>query len=59
MANTVLTSDTTASLDLADLDLDVKLSESPLEGADFGSAGAAATSPNTWGVQSRCWTCCA
>ncbi|GAB2917031.1 hypothetical protein [Streptomyces mayteni] len=61
MTQTVL-EPATAEAESSDLDLDIQISEvgSVTDGVAFGAVqkSAAPTSPNTWGVQSRCWTCC-
>ncbi|MEU0938789.1 MULTISPECIES: hypothetical protein [unclassified Embleya] len=58
MNDKILLEETTETRDFADLDLDVRIAEGEVGAADFNAAAPYTVSPNTWGVQSRCWTCC-
>ncbi|WP_331766507.1 SCO0268 family class II lanthipeptide [Embleya sp. NBC_00896] len=58
MNDKILLEETNETRDFADLDLDVRIAETDLEAAEFGTAGGW-TSPSTYGVQSRCPLCCA
>ncbi|MET7300930.1 hypothetical protein [Embleya sp. NPDC005575] len=58
MNDKILLEEATETRDFADLDLDVRIADGELGAADFGSSNPVTVSPNTWGVQSRCWVCC-
>ncbi|MEV0263972.1 SCO0268 family class II lanthipeptide [Streptomyces sp. NPDC050617] len=44
--------------DSADLDLDVQISDDQIDADGLGFAARTTTSPSTYGIMSRCPSCC-